>query len=355
MGVKVVSLESLREERRKLTMEQAVQYVLDKQTHTVPKRIVSGEMELLDLSRPIGEMITTAAGRKELLEKVVLDVELGREHVPTLYGPIYDRIEDPNFPEVFDAKWASHGVVFFAEHIEGEEVKFGHLQAEEGPIARIKTYAAGIQYTEDAVEYNRVWEMEMEDRAFGEAYNALLNHLHLYPFIGYSYKPANKTAAQYVDPEGKPLSNNNGAHPLLSMRETLRKAIADAKAAKRPGTVLLVSGTRVDHVREALAKVHVRGTDFESVSGIDAIVEYDGWSIKIGKKDHSYPGVPENRAYLIRPKRGFKELVKHDLRIDANDGDLSRLIETQIVGRARRGVFAALDENVQEITLPSFS
>lgn len=355
MSVKVVSLDALRAERRNLTMEQAVEYVLDGKVHTVTKRIVNGEMELLDLSRPIGEMITTGAGRKELLEKVVLDVEMGREQVPTLYGPIYERIQDRNFPELFDAKWANHGIVVFLEHIEGEEVKFGHLQAEEGPIARIKTYAAGFEYTEDMVEYNKTFEMEMLDRAFGEAYNALLNHLHFGPILSYSYKSANKTAAKYVDPEGKPLANSTGAHPLLSLRETLKQAIADAKAAKRPGNVLLVSGARADQVREALQAVHVRGTDYASLMGIDTIIEYDGWETKVGRRTYVYPGVDANKAYLIRPKRGFKELVKHDLLIDANDGDLSRLVEAQIVGRARRGVFAALDENVQEISLPQFS
>src|SRR5690606_23700384 len=134
MSVKVVSLDALRAERSNLTMEQAVEYVLDGKDHTVTKRIVNGEMELLDLSRPIGEMITTGAGRKELLEKVVLDVEMGREQVPTLYGPIYERIQDRNVPERFDAKWADHGIVVLLGQIEGEAVKHGQLEAGGGRI-----------------------------------------------------------------------------------------------------------------------------------------------------------------------------------------------------------------------------
>jgi len=63
--------------------------------------------------------------------------------------------------------------------------------------------------------------------------------------------------------------------------------------------------------------------------------------------------VAADKAYLIRPKRGFKELIKYDLMVDAAGADLSRLIENQVVGRAYRGVFAAIPENVQEITLPS--
>src|SRR5690606_28591166 len=135
-------------------------------------------------------------------------------------------------------------------------------------------------------------------------------------------------------------------HPMLSLRETLKHAIADAKLAKRPGSVLLVAGSMGDQIREALGAVHIRGTDWPALGGIETIIEYDGWETQIGKKTYVYPGVNEGKAYLIRPKRGFKELIKHDLRVDADNADLSRLIEAQIVGRARRGVFAALDENV---------
>ncbi len=357
MATKIVSIETARAARRQGTFEQKVPFVLDGKEHSVEKRIVNGEMAVYALSKPIGEMITTDAVRKELLEKVVLDVELGRETTPTLYTPIYERIEDRNFPEVFDAKWAQKGVIVFAEHIEGEEVKFGHLQAEEGPTARIVTYAAGIEYTEDMVEYNRTFEMDEIDRAFGEAYNALLNHIHLGPIISYSYGAGNKTGAVLIDVEGNlPVEGDTSfaAHPILSLRETLKKGMADARQAKRPGNILLVSGTRLDHIQEALGKFHVRGTDYASLTGIDTIIAYDGWEIQIGKKSYKYNGIADNKAYLIRPKRGFKELIKHDLRIDATLADLSRLVEAQIVGRARRGVFAALTENVQEITLPEF-
>jgi len=355
MAAKVVSLETARAAKRSGTYESKVYYRLNGKLYEVTKKVVNGEMQVFDLAKPIGEMLVTDATRKELLEKVVLDVELGREGVPVLYTPIYERRQDPNFPEVFDAKWAQRGVVIFMEHIEGEEVRFGHLEAEKGPIARIITYATGIEYTEDMQEYNRTFDMEEINRAFGEAYNALLNHIHLYPIINYSYGTNNKTSAVYVTVEGKPTtSEQDDAHPVLSLRETLKKGLADARKAKRPGNVLLISGDRLDHINEASGALHVRGTDYPSLTGIDTIIAYDGWTTKVGKKEYTYAGVNENKAYLIRPKRGFKELVKHELRVDANIGDLSRLVEAQIVGRARRGVFAALAENVQEITLPSF-
>ena len=352
MAVKVISIETLKDAKRQGTFEQKVPFTLNHREYAAIKRIVNGETEVFSFNRPLGEMITTDAVRKELMEKVVLDVELGREATPVLFTPIYERLEDSNFPEVFEAKWAQRGVVVFAEHIEGQEVRFGHLQAEQGPIARIVTYAAGIEYTEDMVEYNRTFDMEEINRAFGEAYNALLNHLHLGPIITYSYANANKTASVLVDVEGNPAPS--GYHKLLSLRETLKQGLADARKEKRPGTILLVAGERLEHVQEALGSFYVRGTDYPPLSGIEQIVAYDGWEAEVGKKKVTYNGVVNDKAYLIRPKRGFKELIKHDLRIDATMPDLSRLIEAQIVGRARRGVFAALPENVQEITLPDF-
>lgn len=356
MSVNVISIDELRMQRRQGTFEYDVPFVLDGRQLTVRKRLVNGEMDVIGFcDKPIGEMLTTAAGRQEMVEKVVLDVELGRETVPTLYTPIYERIEDRNFPEVFDAKWAMHGIIVFLEHMEGEEVRFGHLEAEKGPVARIITYAAGFEYTEDMVEYKKGFEMEMLDRAFGEAYNALLNHIHLYPIISFTYGANNKTAAEYVDVEGQPKTSSTGAHPVLSLRQTLKKAVADTRVAKRAGNILLTSSARVDHIKEAMGGLSVRGTDYPSLTGIDTVIAYDGWETKVGKKTVSYAGVNEDKAYLIRPKRGFKELVKHDLLVDANMGDASRLVEAQVIGRARRGVYAAVAENVQEVTLPSFS
>lgn len=361
MSIRVISIDAERSRRRQQTIEASIPYQLGGRNgvggeiNHVVKKMINGRFQGLSLSKPVGEMITTAAGAKELLEKVVLDVELGRETVPTLYSPIYERLEDPNFPEVFDAKWIQHGVVVFLEHLEGEEVKFGHIEAMVGPVARIKTWAAGFEYTEDMEEYNKTFEMEAFDRAMGEAFNALLNEIHFAPIRDYSYADANKTSAIYVDAEGTPKDNATGAHPLLSLRETLKAGIGDARKAKRAGSVLLIAGENEVSIQEALSTLHVRGTDFPPIGGIETIISYDGWNVDVGKRKYEYNGIASNKAYLIRPRRGFKELIKHDLRVDADVADLSRLILNQIVARARRGVFAAPVQNVQEISLPDFS
>jgi len=344
VAFKVYSQETLKEARRQGTYTEMVPFVLDGKLYEVEKKIINGEMETFELSRPIGEMLTSGSLEqfKDLLRKVILDVELGREQVQLLYRPIYERIQDPNLPRVLDAKWALTGTVVFTEHMEGEEVKFGRLQAEQGPTARILTYAAGFEYTKEMKDFNEAFSVEILNRAIGEAYNALLNHIHLYPILSFNYPAANKTAYQ----------GGAGDPAWVGVYKTITKALADAAKAKRPGTVLLTSTADQANIEMALKGGHqIEGTVYPAISGIQSVIYYDGWETVVGKKTYSYPGVTPGKAYLIRPKRGFKELVKQDLRVEATSGDLSRLVESQIVAYAYRGVYAAIEENVQEITL----
>lgn len=345
------SIESLKEQRRKGTIETEVPFVFNGKQEIVAKKIVNGEMETYELDKPIGEMLTSETARKELIQKVVLDVELGREEVPKLYQPIYESINDANFPKEFEAKWAQHGTVVFFEHLEGQEVKFGSLAAESGPIARIKGYAAGFEYTKELQIFNQTFNFEMLNRAFGEAHNALLNHLHLAPIIQYAYKAANKTAPVYVKPDGNAGSQAD-AHYMLSLRATLRQALKDSRTAKRPGTVLLANSADKEDIQEALGSMTLQATPYGATSGISDIIYYDGWDTNVARKSYAYDGVPQGKAFLIRPKRGFKELIKQELQVNSTIGDLTRLVEAQIVGDFWRGVFAAVEENVQVIELP---
>lgn len=344
---KVYSQDSLIAERRRGTFSERIPFVVNGKTFEVEKKIVNGEMETLELAKPIGEILTAGSLEqfKDLVRKVVLDVELGREQVQLLYQPIYERLQDANMPRVIDAKWALYGTVVFTEHMEGEEVKFGRLQAEYGPIARILTYTAGFEYTREMKDFNDSFSIELLNRAMGEAYNALLNHIHLYPILSFNYPnypSANQTTFQ----------GDTNDDLWVRFYKTLNKALSDARIAKRPGTVLLASNYDRDNIEMALkGGYQISGTTYPAVSGIESVIYYDGWSVQVGNRTVEYPGVTPGKAYLIRPKRGFKELVKQDLRIEATAGDLSRLIESQIVGYAYRGVYAAIEENVQEIAL----
>ena len=336
---KETSRDTLREARRQGTYETTIPFVLNGKPEVVTKKIVNGEMETHQLSRPIGEMITSGGldQFRDLLRKVVLDVELGRELQPLVYGPIYETITDAHFPRVLDAKWALQGVVVFTELMEGQEVRFGRLDALQGPTARILTFAAGFEYTREILDFNESFRVELLNRALGEAHNALLNDIHLRPIITGTYTGPNLTT--WTAP---PAGNPN----WVGVRNVIVEAQKAAVRAKRPGTVLLANPVMRAEIELALTGGHnIGGTVFPAIGGIQQVVYYDS------DAHHGYTGVAENRAYLIRPRRGFKELVKQDLRIEAQAGDLSRLVQEQIVAYAHRGVYAALTENVQQINL----
>lgn len=342
--MKIYSTELLRDERHRVNSEIPVPFVVNGKEYAVNKKIVNGEMDTFQLVKPLGEMLTSGSVEqfKELVQKVVLDVELGREQVPILYTPIYDRLENPDLPELIDAKWATRGTVLFTEHMEGEEVKFGRLAADKGPATRILTYAGGFEYTKRMVDFNDTFSLEVLNKAIGEAYNALLNHIHLSPVITYNYKVANQTAYQ----------GEAGDSAWLGLYKTLTAALAKTRTEKRPATVLLASSADQPNIEMALkGGYQVGGTTYPAIGGIAAVVFYDGWETTIGRKAYTYAGVTPGKAYLIRPKRGFKELIKRDLRVEATQGDLSRLVESQIIGYAYRGAYAAVEENVEEVAI----
>ena len=341
--VRVISQETVLEKRRQGTRKETIPFMLGGKVETVEKNVVNGEMETLEIAKPLGEMVSygSTAELKELLRKVVLDVEMGREQVATLYEPIYDTINDPNLPEILDAKWAMHGNCVFLEHFEGSEVKFGSISAEEGPTARIKTYTTGFEITKKMVDFNETFKFEMLNNEMGVAYNALLNHLHLGPIITYKYKTDNKTAFQGSKEEDR----------WLGIYKSLKQGLIDSRAAKRPGTVLIANSADELDIAQALRGGQVGGTIYPALSGISDIIYYDGWETMVGNKEYSYEGQKPGVVHLVRPKRGFKELVKRDLTIDRGNADISRLIEEQTVGYSYRGVFAAVEENVQEIAI----
>jgi hypothetical protein len=347
--VRIISIEALREERRKQTVEVPVSYIgPDGKEKTVVKKIVAGEMEAFDFARPLGEMITTPAGLDQIVQKSVIDLELGREAVPLLYGPIYRKVEDPNFTQHVDITPFTYAQVVFLEHMELEEVKFGTRKVGTKDTVPIVTYAAGLQWTEDMILYDKTWEIAEANRALGEAYNALLNHIHLYPIISYAYPAKNQTAA-----------DTTGATYLEKLRNTIKAGLihasqdknTDTGAPRRP-TVLLAHSSKRWDIEEALQRMQIGGTVYPAISQIDTLIFYDGWSINVGEKTYSYAGVNPGKAYLIEPQKYFRELVKHDLKIDASGADLSRLVENQIVARARRGVVASPANAVEELTLP---
>lgn len=298
------------------------------------------------LKKPIGEMITTDQGLMDLVEKVRIDVEFGLADVPLLYGPIYETI-NRRFPGrvVQVGENTLQADVVFLEKFEGGEVQFGTLQKGVPAQVPLQTYAAGFEWTEDMEEWDETWDFEMVNRAFGRAYNALLNHLHLSPITTFSYAGDNLTAAVTT---GATLQEDT----LLTFQAAYKAAVNDTP--QRTWSVILASESDRFQIEDALLTPvrDVQGNPLPRVP-VQTIIYYDGFTIQKGVKQYVYPGVTPGTVFCVFPRQRFKEFVHHGLRIDADNRDISRLIEAQVVGRTRRGLYADLAQSVQKVTLPT--
>lgn len=303
------------------------------------------DMDYIELKKSVSEMINTSAGSMDLLEKVRVDVDFGLAEVPLLYGPVYDYIPGP-FPGgvVQINEYTLQGNVVFLQKFEGGEVVFGTLAKGTPTSVGIATYAAGFEWTEDMIEFDRTWDISLNNRAFGRAYNYLLNHLHLSPIIAHSFSGGNATAA-----------NTSGATTsedvLLTFQDAYKAAVL-ATLQRTPSVILANEADRFK-IEDALL-TPIRDAEGNALSRVpvSTIIYYNGATVTNGVKSYVYPGVTQGICYFIFPKQRFKELVHHDLRIDIGPADISRLVEGQQVGRARRGLYADLDNSVQKITLP---
>jgi hypothetical protein len=301
-------------------------------------------------NRPlIREMIDTAQGQMALLEKVRVDVAFGLAEIPLLYGPIYERIAPAGgFPGgAFQIdEYTLQGNVIFLQKFEGGEVQFGTLTKGVPTAGLIQTYAAGFEWTEDMIEYDRTWQIELNNRAFGRANNALLNHLHLSPIIGFSYGGGNTTAADVT--AGADLNTRTHLSFWAAYTATV------TATPRRTANVLLAAEANRYQIESAILTPvrDAQGNPLPNVP-IDTIIYYDGESITVGSDVYAYSGVTSLTCFLIMPQRRFKEMVHHDLRIDIGTADISRLVEGQQVGRFRRGVYADIANSVQKVTIPA--
>lgn len=317
--------------------------------HLRAEREAAGvEVAEAELHQSIGEMITTPDGLMDLVEKVQVDVEFGQAETPLLYEPIYRRIAPaggfPGKTVDIGENTIQANVVFF-EKFEGGEVQFGVLEKGAPATARLRTWAAGFAWTEDMEEWDSTWEFEMVNQAFGRSYNFLLNHLHLYPIISYTYVAANQTPADVTA----------GASLAERTRRTFAAAYKSGVTAvpQRTPRIILASEADRFQIEEALLQsvLDAAGNPIANVP-VDTIIYYDGADVEMGTELYNYPGVTPGKCYFIYPKQRMLELVHHGLRVTAGDADVTRLIEAKIVGRTRRGLYAEIPSSVEEITLP---
>jgi hypothetical protein len=296
--------------------------------------------EVVSGKTTLKEMIGTSDGGAEFVQKITYDLYDGRENVPLLYKELYTEIVDANFPETMIDYNMGPVQVVFLEKLEGGEVQFGVLDPGTSKTVTFKTYAAGIEYNEDMLEYNQTWRLTEVGIAFGEAYNKFLNDLHLSAIIGATYDTTSETVA------AKKVRQEAGTPVLVAYNTSVRQTLMDAITVLPRGVKILANSADrfvlEDAIYGALYSDNKTPNAIQRQLSPSNIIYYDGDSITVGGETYTYTGVAAGFIYLIVPKKQLKEYVKHDLRVDANDGDLSRLIVSQIVGRARRAVSAGL-------------
>ena len=309
--------------------------------------------------KPVAEFLSTGNISNKFFERQEYEVEAGRKEVPLLYEGIYDIMTDANFPKSVEINTLGAAGVIFEEITEGGEVKFASVGSTNKTIA-MKHRAVGLEYTEDMFIYNQTWLFPGLERDFGNAYNAMLNHVHLAPIITATL------TGQTTD--GTALTSFRADEDIaIKYLRTVEAAIGasvDDEDNPRYGPYVLLCNT-VDAMiaARALLRVQQEGISKQIPSGalgdaigtVQQLIAYNGWSGNRGKKKISYAGVPSGTAFLVHigDKRfDFHSKWKHQLRRQNAGMDIKRFILDAIIWDARFGTYAAPTRAVQKITWP---
>lgn len=308
-------------------------------------REISGQKGVL------AEFIGTGDFNQAFIQRQRYEVDAGRDEEPILYRTIYDVVEDENLPKIVPIYKLGPGAFVFEEVLEGGEVKFGTVQQSKDSVS-IRHWASGYEYSEDLIAYNLTWQFSFLERAFGNAHNALLNHLHFYPILNATYPARNKTAA-----------SSTGTLLEEKYARTIEDAITNSKTdttnPRRGPYDLAIAGGDMFTVERALKLRIQDGANPNGVPGasyIDNVIVYDGWTGTRGNKSTTYSGVTTGKAYLVSKQyqmEDFASFVKQVLQEKRGDGDLSRFIMEQVRYDSRLGVLANPLRAVEEITWPT--
>lgn len=289
----------------------------------------------------LSEIISTSEGGKQFVEKTNYDAFQGRENVPLLYKGIYTTLVNADFPEAIIAKGMGAVEIVFVKKMENENVRFGRIAAGEEQIVKFATYAAGIDVTEDMIEYNKTWEITEMAVAFGEAYNKLLNHLHLSPIISATYvTTAGGLSAQRT-------AQKDGTAQLIAFATDIETTLTNALTVLGTRNLFVLANS-LDQVRlenaiaSALYNDNQTPTVLRRTLDPANFVYYDGDEVVVGEKEYVYDGVVAGAIIMGIAKKNFREYIKHDLRLSPLEGDLNKLTAGGYVGRARRAVAVAV-------------
>lgn len=300
--------------------------------------------------RVVYEFIGADDFGSEWYERTRFEVEAGRAAVPLVYEPIYDIIVDSNLPETLKLQTLGPGGFVFEEVFEGGEVKFASVASSEASVSQ-RQFAVGLEYTKKLVMFNQLWSVARMERWAGEAHNALLNHLHLYPIINYTYTAANQTAAV-----------TSGSTTTEDWFLTLEAAIVNSMedtTNPRPGPYALLSNpAQMFMVQRMLSRETQQEFKLDSTASdlVQTAIGYRGWTGTRGAKTTTYAGVTSGKSYLVdlsHKDQDFASYVKQSLEQAQGNADVSRFILEQVIWDIWLGVYANPLRAVEEITWPS--
>jgi hypothetical protein len=317
-----------------------------------------GELRLLDhvriaeqgSGRTVAEFIGTDDFARQFVERQRYEVETGRDEEPLLYGPIYQQVSDPSLPRQVTVYELGPAGVIFDEVREGGEVSF--VTAGEGArTVPIKHYAVGLEYSKDVLVYNELWRLPLVERAAGQAFNALKNHVHLAPFLTATYGAANQTAASS--------DGTTRAEKILRTIEAgIVNSMSDAVHPRRGPYALLMSTADLFSVERALMPAPQQGVSLQAAGALGRVlhlIAYDGWTGQRGNRSVTYPGVTAGKAYLINlgnRLRDHQAYEKQPLQGTSGAGDLSRFVLEQVIYDSYFGAYCDPLSSTEELTLP---
>ena len=314
------------------------------------KRLFTSDSFFALKQKPQGEM--NASEIKEMLKQVVLDISSEQATKPPLYTEIYEEIKNRSFPASIEVKDVLGLTAAFGIVSDGEAVPLADFKVESMGSAHFKTYATGYSITEEWVEFNQFWKIEMANKALGEAHNAILDHIHLSPIFTTKLEKEAKTDKW----EGK-TEEEKKSSALTKIYNSLRAGIQDALKRRtargyifKPSVLICNSATSLD-VESAIKGETEKGKTFGSIGMIDKIIVYDGWSGKVNGVDYNFAGPQNNEVYLVEPKRGFKALVKKDITKIEQKGNVLRLGNLDVAQYFMRAVVADIANSVHKVTI----
>lgn len=305
-------------------------------------------------NQTVAEFVGTGDFASAFTERQRYEVEAGRDMEPILYDSLYDVVVDGNLPQTLTIYTLNPNGLVLEEIEEGEEVKFTAVSSGSKAVTQLH-YAAALEYTDQLLRFTgNLWQVPRLERSFGAGINALLNHIHLNPFITGSYAASRQVDGTSLSPARFRATDQTE----YKYMRTIEQAIKTARGLNMYGPYAILCSTGdAFTIQRALNPVPQQSADRQGsfYSAINQVIAYDGWSGTRGKKATTYSGVSDGTAYLIslsRRSEDFLSLVNQPLRRQSNDGDLSRFIVEQVVWDTYFGVYTNVTDTVIEITLP---